>query len=393
MSQRFARVSVSDIEIGSPLTSSIYNAAGDLLLLKGRMITTQRQQTILLQQGYVDRQSASSGTRGAAPANDAQRPLVASGRSRREQDEDIFLQLSQWLNRLFQLFNLSQKEQKVDFSYQVLQLALEIQLQCQRRPDTVLAALQMDHDNHYGLIHALHCAAICELIAKGEHLTQMERVSMIAGALTHDFGIIAMQDSLHQQAEKPSDEQWKKIRQHPEKGEALLREQGIDDPIWLALVRYHHERLDGSGYPDGVGSDKLSVPVRIMSIADTYTAITRPTAFRKESTVNSALRVLYTEGDQKLDRSLVERFIKRVGIYPCGSLVRLNNKEVAVVVEQNKDIKQPKVMALMGSNGHPLLKPQARDLEADDLKIVGVEPYGKFRSLQSSMETLWGNYL
>jgi HD-GYP domain-containing protein (c-di-GMP phosphodiesterase class II) len=392
MSQRYVRVKLKHLNIGDPLTESIYNSAGDLLLRRGRMITTDHQQQILMKQGYINKRDDDL-------EHFAQRKVSAvpkvggSFRSRSDHLEDIFMLLSQWLNRLFHIFNLSQKQEKVDFSYQVLQLALDVQLQCTQRPDTLLAALQMDHDNHYGLVHALHCAAICEVMARGEHITQLERLAMIAGALTHDFGIIRLQEELHQQAEKPSDAQWELIHQHPLTGETLLREQGIDDPVWLALVRHHHERLDGSGYPDACEADQLSVPVRIMSIADTYTAVTRPTAFRKENTVNSALKILYTEGEFKLDRSLVGRFIKRIGIYPCGSLVRLSNHEVAVVTEQQQELKRPKVTTLVATTGNTLIKPQPRKLQADGLEIIGVEPFSRFRALQPTMESLWGAYL
>ena len=379
MTTRYIKLEPDALAMGIPLPFSIYNKTGDLLLRKGRVITTSRQLTLLLELGYVDQ----------AIGNPAKLRHSANAKGVQVLEDDVFILIGQWLSTLSKIFNFAGDEQRLDFGYQVLQLALQIQLQCRRDSEALHAALQMDEDNHYGLVHALHCAVICETLAKLAGITQTQRLSIVAGALTHDFGIIKLQEELHRQPGKPTEEQWQQIKNHPVISEAMLYQHDIDDPVWLDIARHHHERLDGSGYPDGLSGKQLSLPVRIMAVADTYTAITRTTVFRPQSSANSAIKVLFEERENSLDAKLVERFIKTMGIYPLGSLVRLANKEVAVVVKQQASLRQPLVASLLAGDGSCFVKPRYRETDQDEFAVSGVEPIGKFKLLQRPMEQLW----
>jgi HD-GYP domain-containing protein (c-di-GMP phosphodiesterase class II) len=379
MISMLSKLNDATLQMGTPLSFSIFNRKGELLLKQGRVITTERQLTQLHLSGFIKKTAENS---------HFHRQSITPRATNRQQ-EDIFTRLSQWLEKLFRVFDMSSDLQRDDFTHKVLKLALDIQEQCKRNSDAVLAALVMDEHNHYGLIHAIHCAVICEILSKLAGVTQVNRLSIIAGALTHDIGIIEYQDELHRQSAKLNAKQMEMVNNHPIASENLLIQQGVDDPVWLGIARHHHERIDGSGYPDGLSGEELSQPVRIMAIADIYTAVARKTIFRPQGSANTAIKALFGERQLTLDEKLVNSFIKRMGIYPLGSLVRLANNEVAVVTEQNDLLRHPTIVALLSADGSCLSKPIVRDSKNSTYQITGVEPISKFRSIHRSMEQLW----
>jgi HD-GYP domain-containing protein (c-di-GMP phosphodiesterase class II) len=375
----FVKVQKKEITVGVPLTNSIYNSTGELLLKKGRMITTLRQMDILLKQGHVQVN---------VQVSDRERKSTLP-HCKRSVNIDIFDLKSIWLEELYLVFNLAKKTIATNFSYRLINLSLELQQQAENRQDALIAAFQLDHENHYGLIHALHCAVICEIIAKAEGIPRIERLSIIVGALTHDLGIIDVQDKLHQQITPLTDQQRTEIQTHSTKSYAKLCQLGVNDNTWLNIAKYHHERLDGSGYPDGLKGEEIPVSVKIMSIADIYTAIIRPTPFREEKSGKSALSILYREKNISLDARLIDLFIQEFGVNPPGSLVRLKNREIAVVTHRGASMIHPVVAALQSGDGVIYSPPKKRDTRDKNNKIVGNEPLKKNSLILSKVERLW----
>lgn len=372
------------IKIGEPLVQSVYSENGDLLLKKGRIITTERQKMILINLGFC-LQSECENIPESRPKS------LSASRNKSENQEDIFDIKSRWLEELFRVFNLAKQTQVANFSYRVIRLATEIQRISECQQDALLAAFQLDHENHYGLVHALHCAVICETIAKSIGLSRIDRLGIIAGALTHDLGIVEVQDKLHQQKTALTDQQWQQIRQHPYQSWQKLVELGVNDKIWLDIAQQHHERLDGTGYPDGLSDKQLPLGVRIMAVADIYTALIRPTVFRSENSGKSALTVLYKERGATLDARLVDVLIKEIGVYPIGSLVRLSNQEIAVVIKCGEIKSKPVVSALLSPDGQIYPSSKLRQTAEIQFKIVKELSLAKNRFLHTNIENEWSS--
>lgn len=374
------KVTNSDLTLGEQLKRSVFNARGELLLKHGKVLTTERQLNILLQNGYF------------MDKHVAPKKLVRSSTSpvtAEHSEETIFDIKERWIAELYSLLIGSQKTTIHNFSHRVLALALEIQLQAEQQHDGLIAALQLDRDNHYGLVHALHCAINCELIGLANGLGQVSRLMVVAAALTHDIGIIIEQEFFNEIKGKLSSNQQEAIKQHPQKSQKILRLLGIRDKLWLDAVRHHHERLDGSGYPDGLKGPELTVQARILAIADVYSAIVHPTAFRRKNSGKYALTTLYQSRGKQLDGKLIERFIAEIGVYPPASLVRLNNNEVGVVVSQGDLKHEPTVAALISPSGDIYHHAKERDSSQDQYKIVREEPLEKFNILRYKIEPLF----
>lgn len=166
-----------------------------------------------------------------------------------------------------------------------------------------------------------------------DHPTQ-EHIGM--GALLHDAGYVRLPRNLVRKREECSGSDKTLLEQHCKLGVALLSEQsGVHDDV-LRIVREHHERSNGSGFPAKLRNDQISRLAQIVGIVDFYDGMVSRRGTRPAMIPHDAVRQLFLAGEQGLfEKSLVELMIRSIGVYPVGSLVRLNTGEQAVVVGVN----------------------------------------------------------
>ena len=110
------------------------------------------------------------------------------------------------------------------------------------------------------------------------------------------------------------------------------------------MVEHHHERLDGSGYPNGLKGDQIPLFAKIAAIVDCYDAITSNRGYAESLSSQEAVRKLYEWRGKDFQAELVEEFIQAIGMFPAGTLIELTTGEVAVVVTEieNSDVYDPK---------------------------------------------------
>jgi hypothetical protein len=124
------------------------------------------------------------------------------------------------------------------------------------------------------------------------------------------------------------------VQAHPARSHALLRASGVDDPLWLELVLQHHERPDGSGYPQGLRGAAINPLAQLLSLADIYCAMVLPREYRTGIRAQQAVRQIFLARGQAVDAGLAADFIGEIGVFPPGSFVRLANGETGVVVRR-----------------------------------------------------------
>ncbi|NRA62539.1 MAG: HD domain-containing protein [Psychrobium sp.] len=377
------------IEVGSPISQSIFLKSGDLLFKSGRTVMTDRQKKVLVAQGYIHLVPE------VVPDTVEEDPVpeYAVKYALPEPNETVFKVKERWLGELYHIFKLSKSPLVVNFSYQIIKLANEIQWVCEYHPNGILAAFHIDSTNDYGLIHALHCGIISEIIAKQSELTRSQRLSIIAGALTHDLGMAKEQTALHEQTTDLTDEQWQELARHPSESYKRLIELGVDDKDWLDIALHHHERIDGSGYPHKLSGELIPLSVRIMSVADTYTALVRPTGSRVGNSGKRALVILYKERGVGLETGLIDILINVIGIYPIGALVRLSTKELGVVIKCGKKIAEPKVSVLLSNDLQPLKYHRIRDTKQDDISVEEEVALNGHLALIPAIKEQWNSFV
>ena len=155
--------------------------------------------------------------------------------------------------------------------------------------------------------HSRRVARHAERIARAMNLPGEQVAKIRAAALVHDIGKINVPRSILTKPGKLTDEEFALVKRHPGDGAAMVVELG--DPQLTAIVRHHHERMDGTGYPDGLAGDDIPLGARVIAVADTFDAITSTRAYRKTRTHHDAIEVLEREAGTQLDPLAVAAFV------------------------------------------------------------------------------------
>jgi putative nucleotidyltransferase with HDIG domain len=195
-------------------------------------------------------------------------------------------------------------------------------------------------------------------------------------ALMHDIGKVRTPPEILLKAHKLSAEEFVIIKRHPLDGAEILR-QTPDMPPLVPIVAFeHHLRLDGSGYPDGVSRPSLNLATMLCSIADVYDAMRTERRYQHAFATDRILEVLEKNDGTEFEPNLVRRFVQLAGLYPVGSLVRLNTGAIAVVTQPSEnDPHRPSVLVIREPGTSGCAVPYDLDLcEADQLtgKLVWI---------------------
>lgn len=130
------------------------------------------------------------------------------------------------------------------------------------------------------------------------------------GALLHDIGKSRLSPEIINCKGTLSAAQWKQMRQHPVWGWEILREHGVEDDLVLGITRFHHEKLTGDGYPDALGPDKLSTPIRAVTICDIFDALTTQRPYKDAMGSFPAFRIMQEEMKDELDPEIFATFVR-----------------------------------------------------------------------------------
>jgi putative nucleotidyltransferase with HDIG domain len=182
-------------------------------------------------------------------------------------------------------------------------------------------------------------------------------------ALMHDIGKVRTPTEILNKPERLTDREMVIMRRHPMEGAEILR-RTPEMPILAPVVAFeHHLRMDGTGYPEGAHRPTLNLGTMMCSIADVYDAMRSQRAYQQAFPSDRVLKVLRSNDGAHFDQNLVRRFVQLLGIYPPGTLVKLNTNEVAVVTRVHApDPYRPRVKVLFGQDGRRYEAPLERNL-------------------------------
>jgi HD-GYP domain-containing protein (c-di-GMP phosphodiesterase class II) len=232
-----------------------------------------------------------------------------------------------------------------------------------RNPDALTFLTQLRAKDEYLVFHSLNCCVFS--LVFGRHLNlPIEDLRVLGlGGLLHDVGYVKLPSDLLLKPADLTPEEFRQMKAHVEEGVSILRSTpGIPRTV-LEGVRDHHERLDGTGYPQGLQGQEISLFGLATAIIDTYDALTTDRPWRSGITAAEALRTLYESRQQKFHEGLVLQFIQCIGIYPVGSVVMLNTGDIAAVVASDPRHRlQPKVRLLFDGQGNRYDAPVLVDL-------------------------------
>lgn len=235
-----------------------------------------------------------------------------------------------------------------------------------RNPDACLWVNRLKQHDQYTYQHSLSAAMWSVSLGRQVGLPRQDLRSLAMGCLLMDVGKLRVNPELLTTEGDLSSEDSAEIASHVSHGLEILKECGVLNQDVIDMVAYHHERYDGSGYPNGLAGDAIPPFARIAGIVDTYDALTSNRKYAKAIAPSDAIKLLYGVRDEDFQAELVESFIQAIGIYPAGTLVELSTGEVGVVVAEYRTRRlRPKVMLLLDANKNKLPIARMVDLQED----------------------------
>jgi HD-GYP domain-containing protein (c-di-GMP phosphodiesterase class II) len=252
-----------------------------------------------------------------------------------------------------------------------------------RNADTLLWVHALQRRGAYAYGHAIHCSALAAAFGRHLGLPADLLVDLASGGLLLDVGKARIDEGVLLHPGPLDAAQTREVRGHVGLGQEMLEEASGHSPVVLDMLRTHHERWDGSGYPAGLGGTSIPLFGRMAGLVDSFDAMTSARPYATALPRHEALQELYRARGSLYQDELVEQFIGCLGVYPTGSLVELSTGEVAVVMAQNTARRlRPLVMLLTGADkrlreGFVPLDLMAQDEEAAGaVQIVHPLPVG-----------------
>jgi len=233
-----------------------------------------------------------------------------------------------------------------------------------RNPDALLCLTKIREKDDYLLEHSLNVAILLANFGKFLGMSEEEVQDLSYAGFLHDLGKIKIPDEILHKPGRLTDSEMEVMKSHVQHGVDYLQDTDIAQPL-IQAISEHHERLDGLGYPKGKPDKDISHAGRMLAIADMYDALTADRVYKAGMSSQKAFSILMNEAPTRLDISLVQQFIKCLGVYPVGSLVLLSNERLAMVIEQNDSPLTPVVKVFYSVKQGHYLTPKDVDLSSD----------------------------
>ena len=241
--------------------------------------------------------------------------------------------------------------------------------------DTINIVTLISESDHYFIEHSINCAIIIIVFARYMGFDETLMRQLGAGALLMDIGMVKLPLLLTEKPESFNEAETQKVQEHVNMALDIVRDIELISDISREVIALHHERLDGSGYPNALQEKEISVYGRMAAIVDVYDSLTSNRPYREAYKPADALRFM-SEELTGFDRQLLSQFINCIGPHPIGSLVKLASNKLAIVMRLNKlSPLQPVVMAFYDVDTRDYHSVIQLDLSTADDSIVGsVDP-------------------
>ena len=253
-----------------------------------------------------------------------------------------------------------------------------------RNPGALLGMLRIKNKDDYTFLHSVSVCTLLVAFCRSRGLDADTTYQAGLGGLLHDTGKALVPDMILNKPGPLTEEEFAIVKRHPQDGYDILRKSPDIGPIPLDITLHHHERRDGSGYPDKQGEGAISELAQMAAIVDVYDAITADRCYHKGMSAAEALRKIYEWSKHHFNPVFAQEFMRCVGIYPVGTMVMLESGRLGVVVEPHEtNLLAPKVNVFFNTKKNVYIKPETVDLSkrlgfGGGDKIVSHESPGKW---------------
>jgi HD-GYP domain-containing protein (c-di-GMP phosphodiesterase class II) len=236
-----------------------------------------------------------------------------------------------------------------------------------RNRSALAALVRIKKKDDYTYSHSISTAVWAVVIGRTLDIELPALRTLAMGCTLMDVGKVALPRELLEKPGALSSDETALVRRHVDASVRILTKTEGVDPRIIEIVQTHHERFDGSGYPQGLSGTAIPLGGRIAGLADSYDAMITPRPYAEPKSSYQAMQELARQRDVRFQGELVERLVQAIGVYPTGSLVELNTGEVAIVHAQNPSRRlKPKVIVILNADKQPL--PAAGELDLLELE-------------------------
>ena len=257
-------------------------------------------------------------------------------------------------------------------------LVEEISNSVLRNPGALISLARLKTADDYTYMHSVAVCALMIALSRQLGLDEAQTREAGMGGLLHDLGKAMIPMEILNKPGKLTDEEFALVKTHPEEGHKLLLEgKGISD-VTKDICLHHHEKMDGSGYPKKLNGDAISLFAKMGAVCDVYDAITSNRPYKAGWDPGESIKRM-AEWKGHFDPIVLQAFVKSLGIYPIGSLVKLASGKLGVVVEQaEQSLLKPKVKVFFSTKSQAYIKPEIIDIARSAEKITGREDAAKW---------------
>lgn len=252
----------------------------------------------------------------------------------------------------------------------VVELVDHITESVMRNPNAMISLARLKTCNEYTYMHSVAVCALMIALARQLQLGEEETREAGVAGLLHDIGKMMIPDAILNKPGKLTDAEFATMRDHPMAGLRLLKDNREISAIVLDVCLHHHEKIDGSGYPHHLAGDQISLFAKMGAVCDVYDAITSNRPYKPGWDPAESIRKMAEWSKGHFDQAVFQAFVKSVGIYPTGSLVRLESGRLGVVLDQHPtSLLTPRVKVFFMAKSKTPIPQQIIDLA----KLVGRE--------------------
>ncbi|MDO8697104.1 MAG: HD-GYP domain-containing protein [Pseudomonas sp.] len=267
------------------------------------------------------------------------------------------------------MFSEVRMGQAIDAAH-VTELVEEISASVLRNPNALISLARLKNADEYTYMHSVAVCALMIALARQLGLAEVQvREAGMAGLL-HDIGKMMIPEAILNKPGKLTDAEFTTVRGHPEAGNSILLDSQNISAMVLDVCLHHHEKVDGSGYPHRLKGDEISLFAKMGAVCDVYDAITSDRPYKRGWDPAESIRKMAEWSKGHFDDVVFKAFVKSVGIYPTGSLVRLESGRLGLVMDQHESsLLTPRVKVFFSAKSKTPLPQQVIDLA----KLVGRE--------------------
>lgn len=265
----------------------------------------------------------------------------------------------------------------------------EISESVARNSAALISLARLKTKDEYTYMHSVSVCALMVALARQLGLNETQTRETGLAGLLHDVGKMAMPEEVLNKPGKLTDEEFTVMKSHPERGHEILLKSGMASEGTLDVCLHHHEKIDGSGYPYSLQGDQISLFARMGAICDVYDAVTSNRPYKEAWDASESL-VRMAKWEGHFDSKIFHAFVKSVGIYPLGSLIKLHSGRLGVVIEQSPgNLTKPVLRVFFSTKSNAAIPMQILDLSKNFVndRIVGREDPNRWGF--KDLEKLW----